>query len=226
MAQAVSGDKNAGVGLAVQAGALRALNPKISILAFEQKCKDGKSTPGNFIFICIERVNPMKTCLSILFLSICLGCVIRAQEPTPKLLSDAARCLVDKTFLKPSTLSLGYLETTKDWPGEEVLYVVSYTGPNRLKGFVFTIFVKQEDHHQVLYISNNAKFVRTNKSSGGVDFIEDPLGGIWTQEHLVSAIKQIEKNSILVIPIIEIPRDISSNYCHSYADRNNFQNKK
>ena len=160
----------------------------------------------------------MKTCLSLLLLSICLCSTVCAQDPAPKLLRDAAQCLVAKTFLKPSKLSLGYLITTKDWPGEEVVYVVAYTGPSRSEGYVFTIFVTKQGSHQVFDIQNNAKFVRTKKVTDGVDFVEDPLGGIWTQEHLVAAIKRIEEQPRFEIPVNELSRVPSPNSCHFYAD--------
>ena len=160
----------------------------------------------------------MKTRLSILLLSICLSSNICAQEPAPKLLQDAAQCLVAKTFLQPSRLDLGYLMTTKDWPGEEVVYVVAYTGRSRSEGFVFTIFVTQKNQRRVFDIQNNAKFVRTRKDPSGIDFVEAPLGGIWTQEHLMAAIKRIEEQPRFEIHVNELSRVPSPDSCHSYVD--------
>ena len=160
----------------------------------------------------------MERYLASLLFGIWLCPVLSAQQQAPALLREAAQCLVAKTFLKSSALSLGYLVTTKDWPGEEVVYVVAYTSSSRSVGFVFTIFPKQENRHQALYITNNAKFVRTKKDPFGVDFVEDPLGGVWTQDHLVSAIKRIEKQPRYEIPAVELSRVSSTESCHSYAD--------
>jgi hypothetical protein len=96
-----------------------------------------------------------------------LSPAIYAQEQAPKLLSEAAQCLISKTFLKANALSLGYLVDKKSWPGEEVLYVVSYTSASRTRGYVFTIFLKMQKDSLVFDIQNNAKFVRLNTSGKG-----------------------------------------------------------
>jgi len=160
----------------------------------------------------------MKRSLALLLSVFCLSPATYAQEQAPKLLREAAQCLISKTFLKATPLSLGYLVDKKSWPGEEVLYVVSYTSASRTRGYVFTIFLKMQNRRQLFNIQNNAKFVRTKKISDGVDFVEAPLGGIWTQEHLVSAIKQIERLPRFEVPASELSQASSLVGCHSYAD--------
>jgi len=118
----------------------------------------------------------MKISLAFLLFITCLSHGIFAQEQAPKLLHDAAQCLVAKAFLRPASLNLGSVIDTKSWPGEEVLYVVAYTSSGRSEGYVFTIFLTQQNHHQVFNIQNNAKFVRTKKVPDGVDFVEEALG--------------------------------------------------
>ncbi len=157
--------------------------------------------------------------LPLMFLlSACLIDAVYAQEPTPTLLRDAAHCLAAKEFIAPSALDLGYLITTKDWPGEEVVYVVAYAGSSRTTGWVFTIFVTKQGGRQVFNIQNNAKFVRTKKNPDGIDFVEEALGGVWTHQRLVSAIKQIEKQPQFEVSVNELTKASVSTACQSYTD--------
>ena len=141
-----------------------------------------------------------------------------AQEQPPDVLLHAAQCLSTKKFLVPtnaSALSLGYLLDFKSYPGEKVAYVVRYTRSNRSNGEAFTVFLSKSHGQRVFSISNNATFVRTKK---GVEFTGDPLGGIWTQEHLVSAIEQIERTPRFEIPIKNL-RPSPVIRCEAYTDR-------
>jgi len=160
----------------------------------------------------------MNRCVTLLALSLGFGTVLFAQEQVPPLLRDATRCLAAKTFKIPSSHGLGYLVDTKSWPGEKVLYVVAYTGQSRSEGYVYTIFLSQNAHRQIFNIQNNAKFVVNKRVPDGVDFVEAPLGGIWTQNHLVTAIKQIGRQLSLSLPASDLREPSSSAVCESYAD--------
>ena len=141
-----------------------------------------------------------------------------AQEQTPDVLLHAAQCLSMKKFLAPtnaSVLSFGYLLDFKSYPGEKVVYVVRYTRSDRSNGEAFTVFMSKPHGQRVFSISNNATFVRTRK---GVEFTGDPLGGIWTQEHLVSAIEQIKRTPLFKIPIDNLRRSPPIR-CEAYTDR-------
>jgi hypothetical protein len=161
--------------------------------------------------------------LTLLLLLSCLGRTARAQEQAPRLLREAAHCLattkqdwLDLENSKATALNLGYLVDTKSYPGKTVLYVVEYLGPGRSEGMVFTIFLTQEDRRRVFDIQNNARFVSSGKA---VDFVEPPLGGEWTQEHLVAAIKQIERRPKLVVHVKDLSTPSPATQCRSYADR-------
>lgn len=161
------------------------------------------------------------SCLAALLLS-CLSYTVRAQEQAPKLLVQAAQCLQEKNHLPPSkttTLSIGYLVDTKSYPGERVLYVVNYVGSGRSEGMVFTILLEQRDRRRIFNIQNNARFVRSRDSTEGVDFVEPPLGGTWTQEHLMAAIKRIEGQPRFELSVKDLLRPSDSTLCESYADR-------
>jgi hypothetical protein len=125
-----------------------------------------------------------------------LGATVYSQEQTPQLLLHAAQCLEAKKFLPSSEatkLTFGYFLDEKSYPGTKEMYVVIYAAPARSNGLIFAIVLTQQDDHQVFDIQNNASFVLSKDEPIGVSFVTPPLGGTWTQEHLASAIKEIEK---------------------------------
>jgi hypothetical protein len=147
------------------------------------------------------------------------------QQPAPKFLNQAIYCLTTKDFLeatkRPSMV--GYFLTTKWYPGDKALYVVVYSNVHRSAGSVFTIFLSAGDDHPVFNIQNNGKFVRSSQANGAfkkedVDFVEDPLGGIWTQEHLAMAIQEIGRRKALEIRTSELLAGPDLPRCESYAE--------
>jgi hypothetical protein len=129
--------------------------------------------------------------------------------------------LAAKQFLPPSRKgdrTFGYVLDEKSYPGERMLYVVEYPKPSRREGLVFTIFVTDHDGHRSLNIQNNARFTASKRSDEGVSFQNPPLGGSWTQEHLVSAIKQIEKQPRLAIPAKSMLTIGPPVDCEAYTD--------
>jgi hypothetical protein len=183
-----------------------------------QFCHSEGGLPCNSSILATNGKAAMNRHYAFLFFLISLSPTTVAQNQAPKLLREAAQCLVAKTFLGAGALNLGYLVDTRSWPSEEALYVVSYTGSSRSRGYVFTIFVQQENGHRILHIQNNAKFARAKKGIEGVDFVEPPLGGVWTQEHLVAAIKRIEGQPRFVISPAELKTGFPLADCQSYAD--------
>jgi hypothetical protein len=167
----------------------------------------------------------MRKITVLLLVTICSTVLGYPQQPAPKLLNQAIYCLKTKGFLemtkRPSTV--GYFLTTKWYPGDRALYVVAYSNAHRSAGLVFTVFVSGADDHPVLDIQNNGRFVRSSRADAafkkeGVDFVEDPLGGIWTQEHLAMAIQQIGRQEALQIRSSDILAGSDSPRCESYAD--------
>jgi hypothetical protein len=91
---------------------------------------------------------------------------------------------------------------------------------------VFTIFLTNKGTRQVFNIQNNGEFVRSGKKGAafrreGVDFVQggDPLGGIWTQEHIALAIKKIGLQPVVEVPAIDRLNPSATVRCESYADR-------
>jgi hypothetical protein len=166
----------------------------------------------------------MKNITLAVSLMICLCATVHAQEQPPQLLPRAAHCLAVKNFLPSSRatrLSFGYLLDEKSYPGHKVIYLVNYAAPTRSNGLVFAVFLEEHDGRQDFNVQNNASFVLSKDESYGVSFVDPPLGGTWTQEHLASAIKLIEKQPRFTISVKDLLAADPSIGCESYTDPQN-----
>lgn len=153
-------------------------------------------------------------------LLICLTASVRSQEQPPQLLFHAAQCLEAKKFLPPSKsrrLTFGYFLDEKSYPGDKVVYVVNYATPASSNGLVFAVFLSESNGHQKFNVQNNASFVLSKSERSGVSFENPPLGGTWTQEHLASAIKQIEKQPRFTIHVKDLSSMDTSITCEAYT---------
>jgi len=158
--------------------------------------------------------------ISLLF---CLGATIYSQEQTPQLLLHAAQCLEAKKFLPSSEatkLTFGYFLDEKSYAGDRVIYLVKYAAPARSNGLVFAIFLTEHDGHRAFNIQNNASFVLSKDEPSGVSFVNPPLGGTWTQEHLAAAIKEIEKQPRFALSVKDLSAADPSLVCEAYTDLN------
>jgi hypothetical protein len=165
---------------------------------------------------------PAKIIINVaILLMISLSATVRSQVQVPQLLIRATHCLAVKDMipsLKAAKLSFGYLVDEKSYPGEKVLYIVNYASPFRSNGLVFAIFLTQKDNNQIFNIQNNASFVFSSADNDGILFVNPPLGGIWTQDHLASSIKQIEKQPRIDIRVKDIFAASAHTDCESYTD--------
>jgi hypothetical protein len=173
----------------------------------------------------------MKRNLALISLCFSLASAAYPQNPpdaigqssqAPPLLRQAAHCLVTdspdmrKLFHESrKELDLGYYLDTKSYPGEQALYVVDYSGPKLEKGLAYVFFVRQKDKRRILRVENNASFVRKKK---GIDLLEKPVGGVWTQEHLEEAIDRIGQDAMYLFSVKEMRAPSSDVSCESYAD--------
>jgi hypothetical protein len=156
--------------------------------------------------------------VSLLF---CLGAAAYSQEQTPQLLLHAAQCLEAKQFMpssKATKLTFGYFLDEKSYSPDRVIYLVNYAAPARSNGLVFAIFLTEHDGHQAFNIQNNASFVLSKDEPIGVSFVTPPLGGTWTQEHLASAIKEIEKQPRFALSAKDLSAADPSLVCEAYTD--------
>lgn len=145
---------------------------------------------------------------------------VHPQEQTPQLLLHAAHCLAAKQFLprsRATKFTFGYLLDEHSYSGDKVIYIVVYAAPARANGWFFAVFPTGNDRHEVFNIQNNATFVLSKHEQLGVSFTNPPLGGTWTQEHIVSAIKEIEKQPRFTILVKDLYAPTSCT-CESYTD--------
>ncbi len=182
--------------------------------------------PGSTSTSTTTRALAMKrySILCLLFTS--LSAPLFAQEKTPVLLLNAAHCLaVEKqdwlglTRSNATTLNLGYLFDTKSYLDEKILFVVDYFDTAGHGGKVFTIFVSERSGRQIFDVQNNARFMKSKKSIGSIEFVEPPLGGTGTQEDLVAAIKRIERGPRFTVPVKDLLAPSAVTQCRSYADK-------
>jgi len=151
----------------------------------------------------------------------CLSATVCAQEPVPQILIHAAQCLAAKNFLPTSDagkLTFGYVLDEQSYPGQKVIYVVTYSTPAHSNGSVFAIVLTAHDGREDFNIQNNASFVLSRHEPIGVSFVDPPLGGSWTQERLTSAIKLIEKRPRFTIHVEDLLIADPLSHCESYAD--------
>ncbi len=135
--------------------------------------------------------------LSGLFLLLAaLGAAAFAQEErAPEALFESAQCLVNDPhhWVKVDglkQLELAYLPESKSFGGHKYLYVIVWDTPKREQGTIYDVRLKDDEHHRVYSIENNAQF-RVNKDE--VTFLEPPLGGEFRQHQLTTTIQKIVK---------------------------------
>jgi|HubBroStandDraft_5_1064220.scaffolds.fasta_scaffold77081_1 hypothetical protein len=173
----------------------------------------------------------MKRNFALISLCLFLSSTTHSQSPpdassqssqVPPLLRQAAHCLVTDSpdlhkLLRENRkeLNLGYYLDTKSYPGEQALYVVDYSGSKLEKGLAYVFFVRQKDKRRILRVENNASFERKKK---GIEFLEKPVGGVWTQEHLEDAIDRIGQDSMYLFSVKEMRAPSTDVSCESYAD--------
>jgi len=168
----------------------------------------------------------MKRNLALILACFAFGGIARPQDQSenqsPPLLRQAAHCLVTVgpevhklLHGNPKELSLGYFLDTKSYPGEQALYVVNYMGSKLSKGLAYVFFVRQKDHSRVLRVENNAAFERRKK---GIEFLEKPVGGVWTEEHLEDAIDRISQEPMYLFSVKDLREPAPGLRCESYGD--------
>ncbi len=170
-----------------------------------------------------QELSVKKLGLAVLLLA-CVAATAWPQEQTTQLLLHAAQCLEAKQFLPSSKkikLTFGYFLDEESYPGTKEMYVVTYAAPARSNGLVFAIVLTQRDDHEVFDIQNNASFVLSKDEPIGVSFVDPPLGGTWTQEHLASAIKKIEKQPRFALSVNDLSAADTSLFCEAYTDPQN-----
>jgi len=139
----------------------------------------------------------MKRSLILLLLLVVMSAALCAQERAPSALFEAAQCLVNDSHhwvdvKNVKELNLAYLPESKSFGGAKYIYVIVYSSPKHDQGTIYDIRLKDEDHHRVYSIENNADFAFNAKKE--ITFPEPPLGGAWRQNQLTISIQQIQRH--------------------------------
>jgi hypothetical protein len=153
-----------------------------------------------------------------IILSLLLAATSAERTPPPVLLG-VLRCLASKGFVEfagKNRIRVAYVEDDRSYPGEKVVYLVRYTTPDRLEGELFAVFREDGNGGRGWSIENNATFRWSG--NGTVSFTNPPLGGVWTQEHLVSAVKQMASKSTFNVGADDLRAVPAKETCRAYTD--------
>ena len=147
--------------------------------------------------------------------------VVDAHQEAPQLLLRAVHCLKVKEFFPRSSAAewtFGYFLDENSYPHEKVIYVVRFASDTKRNGMVFTVFLTERATVQRFNIQNNATFVLSKGGDHGIEFTGEPLGGVWTHDHIVRAVNRIEKQPRFIISEKDLSAPTASTRCEAYTD--------
>jgi len=160
--------------------------------------------------------------ISILFpLMLCSGLAAHSQSNSSELLRGASHCLVvedtdwfsvQKSHAK--SVRVSYAIDTVSYPRENTIYVVAYADGGRASGKIFDLIYQQKGRKTIFDVQNNGSFTR---SGNRIDFVDPPLGGVWTQAHLVRAITRAGLRPEVLFDVKELSATFPSVTCKSYV---------
>ena len=161
-------------------------------------------------------------CLA-LFLILSFDAALRAQltSPPPDPLLDAGHCLAsaDRDWLdigrdNPYQVELGYIDGD-EWGGARGhLYLVEYTSSTHTQGFAYAFLTHGKSPHGVRLLEFRTRFRQTDDGSEQVSLVDPPLGGIGTQDEILSAIKQVGFHT-WTIPVADLRNHSGNVQCES-----------
>jgi hypothetical protein len=160
---------------------------------------------------------------SILFLFILWsGVAAPTQSHGSSLLRGALHCLAvkDTDWLavqksQAQSIRVSYAIDTASHRTENTTYVVAYANRSRTRGKVFDLTYQQKGHTVVFDVQNNGSFARSGST---IDFFYPPLGGVWTQAHLLGAIKQADQRVEVLFDVKTLSAPLSGVTCRSFVD--------
>jgi hypothetical protein len=146
-------------------------------------------------------------CFSFILLA-CLSTAVAAQiqEPPPDPLLDAGHCLASAhedwlglAQYRPAEVELGYVTDEKSSPGQELEYIVQYTTRTHTEGTAFAFLAKGKDPHRVLRLQFKVGFRQSDDGTQQLQLVDPPLGGIGTQDQILSAIREVGFHTYAVL---------------------------
>lgn len=160
--------------------------------------------------------------LSVLFpLILWSGLAAHSQSNGPELLRGASHCLTveDTDWLavqnsQTKSVRVSYAIDTLSYPGTNTIYVVVYANSDRSSGKIFDLTYQQKGGKTIFDVQNNGSFAR---SGNRIDFVDPPLGGVWTQAHLVRAIRRAERRQEVLFDVKELSASSPGVTCRSFV---------
>lgn len=136
----------------------------------------------------------------IVCLLACLGALVEAQTTeVPSELLDAGHCVAtargdwfDVGRDNPYTLELGYVSAAdKSSSDNDALYLIHFTTRTHSQGFVFAFATHGKGSRRELMLESRTRFQQTVDGTQRVELVNPPLGGVGSQDEILSAIQEV-----------------------------------
>jgi hypothetical protein len=111
-------------------------------------------------------------------------------------------------------LRVGLIHDRKAYEGKDHIVVVVFE--SNTNGQVFDLRAEYENKQYVYTVVNNGSFTLKN---GRLEFLDPPLGGVWTQEYLEKNIKKIAKGAKIWLSLSTLLKPLSGVTCSSYVQK-------
>jgi hypothetical protein len=136
-------------------------------------------------------------------------------------LRGASHCLAveDTDWLsvqksQAKSVRVSYAIDTVPYSGKSTIYVVAYADSGRASGKIFDLIYEQKGRKTIFDVQNNGSFVR---SGNRIEFVDPPLGGVWTQAHLVKAIRRAERRPEVLFDVQALSASSPGVTCRSFV---------
>jgi len=179
-------------------------------------------------------------CLAPFLLFLCASAAgAQITVPPPAGLLDAGHCLATShqdwlglAQTHPYDLELGYVDVPKAAHGDDLIYIVHYTTPTHTEGVVYTLLAHGRDSlfahgeslfghgkesHRTIQLQYRTAFRQSDDGSEQLVLVDPPLGGIWTQDRILSAIHQVGFHT-WTIPVTDLENRPAAIDCESSPD--------
>jgi hypothetical protein len=151
---------------------------------------------------------------------LCLGLEVARAQATPNI-EQVMHCIktVDGGWLtspleEAKSLEVGTRYDRRSWERENHVVVAVFQTP--VKGQVFDLTEERKGPKRIYTIENNGSFLIKR---GEIDFVDPPLGGVWTQENLEGNIRKIKAGAKKRVAVSTSSRSFPNVSCKSYVAR-------
>lgn len=111
-------------------------------------------------------------------------------------------------------LQVGATYDRKSYEGKTTIVVVVFQTP--AKGQMFDLTEERKGSERIYTVENNGSFLITGNR---IDFVDPPLGGVWTQETLARNMRRAIAGTRKRVAVSAISRAFPNVSCKSYVAR-------